>query len=48
MYLETKNDVFSGNLLVIVRNVALWGDFQESHFQEELTITLDNVCIVKS
>ena len=35
MYLETKNDVVSGDLLVIVWDVALQGDFQESHLQEE-------------
>ncbi len=32
MYLEAKTDVFSGNLLVI-RHVALWEDFRQSHFQ---------------
>jgi hypothetical protein len=34
MYLEAKNDVFSDNLWVIVRNAALWEDFRKSHFEE--------------
>jgi hypothetical protein len=35
-------------LRIVGCNVVLWNKDEQSTFEEELTIALDNVCIVKS
>ncbi len=47
--LPLKRENFSHSVsLISVRNTALKTEQNKTRFQEEVTITLDNVCIVKS
>jgi hypothetical protein len=44
-----QQDSFGGIYLSIInRNIALFGEIRKSLFQEKLTTTLDNVCMVTS